>query len=103
MQPAGHDVKELTQHGPHEIRGQRIGGRLAAADDHIDQQRQPQRVAMGDLDQLLLAGGIHATGVQVLAALLGAEVAQRHHPQQLPPGRVDPPGRTWRHPPSDDR
>jgi hypothetical protein len=50
MQPTGGDLDELSQQGPHQIRGQRIGGRLAAANDHIGQQRQPQRVAMGQLD-----------------------------------------------------
>jgi hypothetical protein len=103
VRPAGDDLDEPPQQDPHQVRGQRIGGRLAAADDHVGQQRQPQRVAMGQLDQLVVAGGVHATGSQVLAALLRAEVAQRHHPQQLPPGRVGPPGRLRRRPPGDHR
>jgi hypothetical protein len=103
MRPTGDDLVELSQQGADQVWGQRIGGRLAAADDHIGQQRQPQRVAMGDLDQLLVAGGVHATGVQVLAAVLRTQIAQRHHPQQLPPGRVGAPGRTRRSPPGDHR
>ena len=103
MRPAGDDLDEPSQQGPHQIRGQRIGGRLAAANDHIGQQRQPQRVAMRQLDQLVVAGRVDATGVQVLAAVLRAEVAQRHHPQQLPPGRIGAPGRTRRCPPGDHR
>ena len=89
--------------GANQIRGQRIGGRLAAANDHIGQQRQPKRVAMGQFHQLLLPGGVHATGLQILPALLRAQVAQRHHPQQLPPGRVSAPGRIRRCPSGDDR
>jgi hypothetical protein len=103
MPPTGDGLDESSQQGPHQIRGQRIGGRLTAANHHIGQQRQPQRMAMGQLDQLVVAGGIHATGVQVLAALLRAQIAQRHHPQQLPPGRVDTPGRPRRSPSGDHR
>jgi hypothetical protein len=38
MQPAGDDLDESSQQGADQIRGQRIGGRLAAANDHIGQQ-----------------------------------------------------------------
>ena len=103
MQPAGDDLDEPPQQGSHQIRGQRIGRRVAAANDHIGQQRQPQRVAMGLLDQLIVAGGVDATGVQVLAAVLRAQIAQRHHPQQLPPSRVGAPGRTRCCPSGDHR
>jgi hypothetical protein len=103
MPPVRDDLDEPSQQDAHQIRGQRIGDRLAAADDHIGQQRQPQRVAMGQLDQLVVAGGLHPTGAQILPALLRAEVAQRHHPQQLPPGWIGPPGRTRRRPTGDHR
>ena len=98
MRPTGDDLDEPPQQRSDQIRGQRVGGRLAAADDHVGQQRQPQRVAMGELDQLVVTGRVDATGVQVLPAVLRAQVAQRHHPQQLPPGRVGAPGRTRRRP-----
>ena len=103
MPPTWDDLDEPSQQGPDQVRGQRIGGRLAAAGHHVGQQRQPQRVAMGNLHQLLVAGGVDAAGPQVLAALLGAEVPQGHHPQQLPPGRVGTPERTRRRPPGDHR
>ena len=102
MPPIRDDLDEPSQQGAHQIRGQRIGDRLAAAHDHIGQQRQPQRVAMGQLDQLVVAGELHPTGANAVA-LLRAEVAQRHHPQQLPPGWVGPPGRTRRRPTGDHR
>ena len=103
MQPAGDDVHEPSQQRAHQIWGQRVGRRLAAANDHIGEQRQPQRVAMGQLDQLIVAGRIDATGLEVLAAVLRAQIAQRHHPQQLTPGRVGAPGRTRCCPSGDDR
>ena len=74
-----------------------------ATNDHVGQQRQPQRVAMGQLDQLIVTGRVDATGVQVLTAVVRAQVAKRHDPQQLAPSRVGAPGRTRWRPPGDDR
>ena len=71
MQTAGDDLDEPPQQGAHQVRRQRIGDRLAAANEHIGQQRQPQRMAMGQLDQLIVTDRVDATGVQVRAAVLG--------------------------------
>ena len=91
--PAWDDLDEPSQQRSDQIRSQRIGGSFAAVDNHVGQQRQPQRVAVRQLDQLIVTGGFHATAVQVLAAVLGAQVAQRDHPQQFAPRRVGAPGR----------
>ena len=92
MNAAGDDLDEPTEQRAHEIRSQRIGRCLAATNEQIGHQRQPQRVAMGRLDQLVVTGRVDAAGVQVLTAVVRAQVAQRHHPQQLPPA----PGRRAR-------
>lgn len=57
---------------------------------------------MGDLDHLVLTGGVHAACVEVPTAVLRAEIAQGHHPQQLAPRRVRTPGRAGRRPPGDN-
>jgi hypothetical protein len=80
MSAARDDFDESSQQGPHEIRAQRVGDRLAAASDHISQQRQPERMAVRDLDELIVIRRADATHVQVLPALLGIQVAQRDHP-----------------------
>ena len=93
VEAAGDDLDEPSQQRADQIRGQRIGGSFTAADDHVGQQRQPQRVAVRQLDQLVVTGRFHATAVQVVAAVLRAQVAQRDHPQQLAPRRIGAPGR----------
>ena len=103
MRPTGDDLDEPPQQRSHQIWRQRVGRRLAAANEHIGQQRQPQRVAMRLLDQLVVAGRVDATGMQVMPAVLRAQIAQRHHPQQLPPGRIGAPGRTRCCPSGDHR
>ena len=91
MRLTGDDLDELSQQGSHQIRGQRVGCRLAAANDDVGQQRQPQRVAMRLLDQLVVTGRVDATRGQVRPTVLRAQIAQGHDPQQLPPGRIGAP------------
>ena len=103
VEVAGDDLHEPSQERADQIGSQRIGRSFTAADDHIGQQRQSQRVAVGQLDQLVVTVRFHATAVQVPAAVLRAQVAQRHHPQQLAPRRVGAPGRARRLSPGEHR
>ncbi len=48
-------------------------------------------MAVRQLDQSVVRRRRHAAPTQVLPALLRAEVAERHHPQQISPRRVGPP------------
>ena len=46
MALAGDDLDEASQQRPHQIGGERVGCRLAAADEDVGQQRQPQGMAV---------------------------------------------------------
>jgi hypothetical protein len=46
---------------------------------------------MRDLDELVVESRVDTTALQVLPALLRTQVAQRHNPQQIAPGRVGAP------------
>ena len=94
MQTAGDDLDEPPEQDAHQVWREWICDRLAATNEHVGQQRQPQRVAMGQPDQLIVTDRVDATGAQVRAAVARAQVAKRHDPQQLPPRRVGPPRRT---------
>lgn len=93
VQPAGGDVDEPSHQGSHEVRRQRVGSRLPTAGHHIGQQRQPERMAVRDLDDRVVQRGIDTTRVQVLAALGRAEIAEGDHAKQLTPGGISTPGR----------
>ena len=86
-------VDEPPQERGDEVGGQRVDLGLTAAGHHVGEQGQPERVAVGDLDETVVRGRLDSTGAQVTAALLRAEVAQRHHAQQVAPRGIAAPVR----------
>lgn len=74
-----HDVDEPAQERGDEVGSERLDRGLAAGDDHVGDERQPQRVAVRDRDEAFARGFVDAARLQVAPALVGAEVPQRHH------------------------
>ena len=72
------------------------GGRVAAGGRHVGDQRKSQRMAVGERQHGRMPGGRDAPRVEIGPALLRAQVAQRHHPGQVPPAGVGPPARRRR-------
>jgi hypothetical protein len=65
---------------------------------HIDHQRQGERVAAGEGQHPLVQRLGHAGRTQIRAAGVGPQVAQGDHPQQLAPGGLRAPGQPGRLP-----
>jgi hypothetical protein len=94
----GELLHEPPQQRPDHVRpllgGQ--GGRVPAGGGHVGDQRQGQGVAVGERQHGRVLGGRDAPGAQIGQALLRAQVAQRHHPGQVPPAGVGQPARRRR-------
>ncbi|MFL6189830.1 MAG: hypothetical protein ACJ75E_08255, partial [Actinomycetes bacterium] len=80
--------------GPGELLLGGQGGRVAAGGGHVGDQRQGQGVAVGERQHGRVLGGRDAAGAEVGQALGRAQVAQRHHPDEVPPAGVGQPARS---------
>jgi hypothetical protein len=90
---AGQALHEPLQQGPDHVRPP-LGGegrRVAAGGRDVGHQRQGQGVAVGERQGGRVLGGRDAAGAEVGPALGRAQVAQRHHPGQVPPAGVGQP------------
>ena len=68
-------IDEPSQQRGDEVGRQRVDLGLSPAQNHIGEQRQPQRVAVAGLDERCMRGRVDATRAQVAAALIRTEVA----------------------------
>ena len=78
-------------------------GDVRIAGQHIDHQRQGQRMAVRKREHLGLSGHRNAAPTQVAASIVRLEVAKRHDPKHLRPGSVGAPLRSRRQPARDHR
>jgi hypothetical protein len=79
------------------------GRAITGLGEHVDQQRERQRMAVGHVAHPLVQSLRHATGPQQRASVAAGEIAQRDHPQQLAPAAVRQPRGARRLAPRDDR
>ena len=93
-----HALDEALQERAHDVRRLlRAEGACPGAEQQTGQEREGQRVAVGELQDGRVLRLRQATRVQIGAAVVGQQIAQRQHPHDLAPGGVDPPGRRgWR-------
>ena len=77
----GHRLhKPLKQHVD-QVEGQHIGLHLTAPGDHIGQQRQTERMPVREAHDPLVQVSVDACLAEESPAVVGAEIAQRHHAQ----------------------
>jgi hypothetical protein len=89
---ARHAGEEALDQRRHHVRhvGQ-LERRLGLLADHVEQQRERQRMAVRELEHPLVEGLRDAPALEQSPRVLATEVAQGHHPQELLPARVAPP------------
>ena len=87
--PVGQEGLQQPRHDVgHRAQVQRRAPVVAPLAEHVHEQRKSKRMAVAELEDLVVSCICDAGAAQVPACIVGREVPKGHHPQQLAPAGI---------------